>query len=870
MAQEPSGFTNPSELRELGVPPIELLGIDSNGNHSSPIPMVKLGVFHGTFGTQSDMLAIENGKVGDHVYRSDLRSHFFLSSLPASSVSNWVNVQSRANHIGVQPQSTIEELPERLVSIEEFLEQIAQSQTSGIIGFSTFNDMVASLNHDNGALSTVTNDPVSSKNGYYIKTGLSGEGSWVKSDYDPVQNVSDLLTEVENLTFAAQDAATTAIESADLIPLYVNSPFKSTAYADVEGMELSLRKLIRSVVLFNADPSKKYAPAVVRKNYLGTWRLRIYEYNGTGDETDLANWTAVCKLETSKNPQESGNIGLFQMGSSTSAGISGIALMDWGSIPEEFAYTGAVTMQMNEKIHSLNASSGITSRLNAANPTGVVFAKSAVLSSPSSPQEWFKVLSGIVDIRLTGIKQVGRYVILNIENNNSSVYKLRIFHYTLTGVLTEVASTTNVIAEVPSDKTQVSTHTLSQVNSSGISGKIAIRWANMPAGIDSSNSTLTLSDTVWEDHPGFLKLFEDQDVLASAIAPSIGKKALLLPRFLYSTQGASSGLYFDAISVENEVGGHPSIRTTVNRGRVYDHGWQWSNEEALIGTIAFSVDARVGSTLLPITSPVLRVTSSNTGAGVTRNVLVIGDSTIANSVAINSAHSLLSSQSGLQVVWKGTQGSGSNKHEGWSGKTVGWHYTGVPIEGDLAVSPFVFGGTFDFAQYLSTNSITMAANDWVMIHLGINDVYSLTSDASVNTLADTAIGQINAMITNIKAAVSGIRVGICTTLPPSFRPNAFGVTYVAGKTRSRYIRNRNIWVSRLLTEFDTSSKESSGVYLIPVGEMVDPIYGFPSTETSVHPYNTTLSTFGSDALHPNSFGYRQMGDAILSFLKYYS
>lgn len=68
----------------------------------------------------------------------------------------------------------------------------------GVIGKTTLALLTADLAYAAGAVGMVTNDPTTANNGYYIKSGASGSGSWAKSAYDPNVSVAAIKTDFFN------------------------------------------------------------------------------------------------------------------------------------------------------------------------------------------------------------------------------------------------------------------------------------------------------------------------------------------------------------------------------------------------------------------------------------------------------------------------------------------------------------------------------------------------------------------------------------------------------------------------------------------------------------------------------------------------
>ena len=157
----------------------------------------------------------------------------------------------------------------------------------------------------------------------------------------------------------------------------------------------------------------------------------------------------------------------------------------------------------------------------------------------------------------------------------------------------------------------------------------------------------------------------------------------------------------------------------------------------------------------------LRIASNVTANGRSRKLLIIGDLTTAGGQVITEL-TRMGGTNGFILTGIGTQGTLTNMHEGRSGYTLANFYTGSNV------SPFTNGsGKFDFNFYLTNNSLTMSSGDYVLINLGINDVFGQTTDSGVSAAASSYMTTASNMVQNITSVVSGVRVGLCLTIAPS-------------------------------------------------------------------------------------------------------
>lgn len=349
----------------------------------------------------------------------------------------------------------------------------------------------------------------------------------------------------------------------------------------------------------------------------------------------------------------------------------------------------------------------------------------------------------------------------------------------------------------------------------------------------------------------------------SSTTPFIPACGVSLPSRIPAVEGFETNIYWDGLIRTWLPNSLYNIDVACTKGRQDSNRWRYTPVNADAGTTPIVVTVEFNNTthagLIPVAVTSSLITKANTfGAGVTRKVLVIGDSTTATGRPTQQIlDNLAADSTNYAVTLLGTQGTGANKHEGRSGRTVNWFYTD-------AASPFVFSGAFNFASYLSTNGYTMSSGDSVFILLGINDVFSIADDTSLGTLMATMATQLNAMIVNMQAAVAGLKVWIGLTIPPAREQDAFGVDYAAGVTRARYAWNAASWREFVILNFD--NRTGSNVYVAPIGLALDTVNNMQTVTEAANARNATTVVRQSNGLHPAASGDYQIGDCLYSCL----
>jgi len=105
---------------------------------------------------------------------------------------------------------------------------------SNAVTFTTKTLMDANLNYIDGRLGLVVNDSFLDNNGYYVKTGVSGAGSWVKISYDPFLLATREVRELRTLSMKTNNKTKKNIVS------FIDDDGYSTVYTILR--ELAIEK----------------------------------------------------------------------------------------------------------------------------------------------------------------------------------------------------------------------------------------------------------------------------------------------------------------------------------------------------------------------------------------------------------------------------------------------------------------------------------------------------------------------------------------------------------------------------------------------------------------------------------------------------
>ncbi len=239
----------------------------------------------------------------------------------------------------------------------------------------------------------------------------------------------------------------------------------------------------------------------------------------------------------------------------------------------------------------------------------------------------------------------------------------------------------------------------------------------------------------------------------------------------------------------------------------------------------------------------------------TCELLVIGDSTTASGEATAELLVLDAADAAISLTLRGTQGTGPNFHEGRSG----WGSAAFVTTG----SPFYNASAVDMSNYITSNGMTGLTH--VVVNLGINDIFSQTTDAAVDAAIETLITNVGKIVQGIQAFSASIKIGVALTTPPSDSQDSFGESYAAGQTLLRYRRNWFRLIKRLKAAIDAAG--SSVVYVLPFNASLDTKNNMSTATVAANSRNAATIIRQSNGVHPAASGYLQIADVIYAWIK---
>jgi len=331
------------------------------------------------------------------------------------------------------------------------------------------------------------------------------------------------------------------------------------------------------------------------------------------------------------------------------------------------------------------------------------------------------------------------------------------------------------------------------------------------------------------------------------LADSANPLQLLLPDTIFIAGGLEANIYFDNIVMVPDINDY-IFDVVCDSGANYSKFWSWVPNVNTAGDFNLTINIYNWSNkIVGSASTVLHVSKGDTLIN-PKKILFIGNSLTAQNVYPDEVINL----GGKNLTAIGTQGT--TPHEGWSGKTFQWFWSN-------SASPFynLTTGRFDISYYLTTNSFPNP--DYIVIHLGSNDVFNTSDISSIIVYADS-------IIQNIRTNLPNTHIAIAMIIPPAYSQDAFGFNYNNGITRWEYKRRVHLLNQEIKNLYGKNgSKANSYIHVVPYYVFLDTKNNMQTTSVQVNARNSQTEILQSNGLHPATSGYYQMSDAIFGWIK---
>jgi hypothetical protein len=307
-----------------------------------------------------------------------------------------------------------------------------------------------------------------------------------------------------------------------------------------------------------------------------------------------------------------------------------------------------------------------------------------------------------------------------------------------------------------------------------------------------------------------------------------------------------------------------SVNTGSTPGRQFPRYYEFTPATTGTKTLDIVVKDWSGVELVSGSVPIVTTNPISSPASQTR-VVAIGDSLTASGTWVTEFNRRLTAAGGspvgksfTNISLHGTQGSGSNLHEGWSGRDWQWFATDPS-------SPLTNAGSLDIANYIGT-TLGLPSVEQIYIFLGWNDMQDngqdpkrLASDWAANIAhLETILDGIHADYPSCKVTLMGLQVpslngGLALNYGDSSQPlgNVWrAIQHVFGH-------------SLALRETAAKPAYSGFVDVIDVMSQFDSDYNMPYVATDVNLRNSSVQeNIGSNGVHPGTQGLYQIADVV--------
>ena len=252
--------------------------------------------------------------------------------------------------------------------------------------------------------------------------------------------------------------------------------------------------------------------------------------------------------------------------------------------------------------------------------------------------------------------------------------------------------------------------------------------------------------------------------------------------------------------------------------------------------------------------------SKDSGKGLNKKVLLIGDSWTAPGIYAKELKNLFNNENEpMDITLLGTLGDGGKEvgsdngyhegHGGWSSKTYC-----TTSEYNEYISHFYNPETsiFDFSYYM--NYCNYSSVDDVFINLGINDVATIESYDEIMSYYDIMISSIKSYDSNIK-----IFIGLCG-LPAEYEYSNMHNNCQRSKARRLKLHER------IINEYGNREKE--GYFIVPLHLSIDSENDFKTESKPLSDRNSMNVLYCTDVVHPSTIAYYKVADRIRTYIKY--
>lgn len=369
------------------------------------------------------------------------------------------------------------------------------------------------------------------------------------------------------------------------------------------------------------------------------------------------------------------------------------------------------------------------------------------------------------------------------------------------------------------------------------------------AWVDADESRfISKSNTV---NPKWLNDYASRRYVDSSIKEVINPAEIILPSTLYGVVGLEINVYKENLLLYNRLKKMAYIHTRFGDEQD-DRRTVWMPSSTSLNNTNRNFEIFTDGLKTVVNKSIkIMIAPKDTGSAI-KKVLIIGDSKVDNGyVSSHFLHNFDDDNMSIKLLGTKYDWNEDNRNEGYGGKTAKWFCTDPK-------SPFCNNGAFDFANYLSQNSIETP--DFVFINLGTNDC-----GLSATGFEITYITYIKEMISSIHSVSQNIHVivGLCE-----------GISTAKDVNTAEFLNwdlNYKIQLLHKKTIEELDNKTDKKIWLCPMYMGMDLENDYNGTEVPLSARDggkTSKTRFKiSDNVHQNEVGYWKNADYMYAIFK---
>lgn len=354
------------------------------------------------------------------------------------------------------------------------------------------------------------------------------------------------------------------------------------------------------------------------------------------------------------------------------------------------------------------------------------------------------------------------------------------------------------------------------------------------------------------------------DFLSNVLSVNKTDDTLIIPKYIDVVKNHQCTIYRDCMVEYEEKSDYVAFYTFPFNNNAHSTELK-NNCLSFTPTVTGEFDFRV----MTLSENTYKVTSEKTvtvrttdkaseSTGLTKNIMMCGDSLIDANVPVDEVFNLLRADGDYTFNAIGTRGSAGSKHEGRGSWKWDTYLTQTTASG--ATNAFLYNGSLDFQQYCIDNGFD--GIDYAIISLGTNDVgqgWHLLKDAEVATIIANAKTFLDALLSETTGFPNcKIALGL-----PAIGANTFGNPNMNKKWFIRGMQKLN---KAYIDTFDNGSYHPN-VTTVAHGLWTDREYSYLYENQTISNRIPETVKVHLDAIHPTVQGYKLWADAYYGKLR---